>query len=296
MIKSEKEKAVEELQKVFAEAKGVYLADFTGIDVESINALRGQFRDANVNYRVIKNTLARLSIKDLNYDDLLPFFNGPTAIAYSYEDELNPGKVIEGFYKKTEKMSLKAAIVDGTVYDEATAKEIIKLPPKDQLQAIFLGTLKSPIRGFASVLNGILRNFVGVLDAMRDKMEKEGGELKPAEKTEDKAGAAEEAKPEEKPEAAEAPVEEKKTEDKAEAEPQEEKAEEKPAEKEKDEPAAEEKVEAEPVAEEVAEEPVAEEKAEEPVVEEKAEEPVAEEKAEEQVEDKKEEDKTENKE
>lgn len=194
MKKADKEIVIGELQKIFTEAKGVYLADFTGVDVESVNDLRQKFRDGNIEYRVVKNTLAKRSLEGLSYDELLPYLNGPTAIAYSYDDEIGPGKVMSDFHKETEKMVLKAAIVDGTFYDEEAVSEIVKLPSRDVLLTRLLGSMNSPITGFVGVLNGVLRNFVGVLDALREKMENEGGLVavdKPAEEAKEETVAEE---------------------------------------------------------------------------------------------------------
>ncbi len=210
MIRTEKQKTVDDLKKIFAESKGVYLADFTGINVEAISGLRREFRKANVNYKVVKNTLAKLSIKDMSLDELDEYFIGPTAIAYSSEDELSAGKIIEKFHKATKTLVIKASVIDGEVFNEEDTSKIIKLPPKDMLLAQLLGTLNSPITGFVRVLNGVIRNAVSVLDALREKMEKEGGALPQAEKTEEPAEAKAETVVEEPAEVEKEAAEEKK--------------------------------------------------------------------------------------
>lgn len=176
MFKEEKEKIVADLTKIFAEAKGVYLTDFSGINVDTINDLRRQFRQENIDYRVVKNTLTRLSIKDLPLEDLRPFLDGPTGIAFSYEDPLLPGKLIEKFHKETNLMPIKAALIEGSVYDKDMAEKIVNLPSRDTLIAQLLGTLQSPISGLAMVLSGLLRNLVGVLDAIKQKQEEGEGQ------------------------------------------------------------------------------------------------------------------------
>lgn len=171
MNREEKEKIVADLNKIFAEAKGVYLTDFSGINVDTINDLRRQFRQENIDYRVVKNTLTRLAIKNLPLEDLRPFLDGPTGIAFSYEDPLLPGKLIEKFHKETDLMPIKAALIEGLVYGKALAEKIANLPSRDTLIAQLLGSLQSPILGLAMVLNGLLRNLVGVLEAIKRKQE-----------------------------------------------------------------------------------------------------------------------------
>lgn len=178
MTREEKEQEVAEISKIFAEAKCVYLTDFTGINVDTINKLRGEFRENNINYRIVKNTLTRLSIKDLPLDGLLAHLDGPTALAFSFEDALTPGKVISKFNKKTDLMPIKAALIDGEVYDQSMTMKIVSLPTRDELISKMLSTLNSPITGLVRVMNGVLQNLVGVLDAVRVKKESESGEDK----------------------------------------------------------------------------------------------------------------------
>ncbi len=174
MLKNEKETVVEELQKVFSEAKGVYLTDFTGINVSMVNELRKNFRDGNVEFRVVKNTLARRSLRGSSLDGLLQHLIGPTALAYSDKDSMAPAKIIDKFRKKTDLLSIKAAVVDGVVFDQEDMEKIVKLPSRNELVAKMLGSLNAPITGIVGVLSGVLRNFVGVLSAVKDKKEQEG--------------------------------------------------------------------------------------------------------------------------
>jgi len=174
MIRKEKEKIVAELKQVFSDSKGLYLTDFTGIDVASINELRREFRQNNITYRVIKNTLARRSVKEINLDELYKYLDGPTGIAYSYDDGLAPGKLIIGFQKKSDLLPIKAALIEGEVYDRKMAERIVALPPRDVLLGSLLRALNSPVTGFVMVLGGLLRNLVGVFDQIREQKEKQG--------------------------------------------------------------------------------------------------------------------------
>ncbi len=175
MLKKDKEKVVEELHKVFAEAKGVYLADFTGINVEIVNDLRKKFRENNVEYRVVKNTLAQRSLEGGSFGELLQHLNGPTALAYSFEDSVVPAKIIDKFHKETDLLSIKAGVVEGVIIDKDDVAKIVVLPSRDELLTKMLGTLNSPITGLVGVLSGLIRNLVGVLAAVKNKIEKESG-------------------------------------------------------------------------------------------------------------------------
>jgi len=199
MLKNEKETVVEELQKVFSEAKGVYLTDFTGINVRMVNELRKNFRDGNVEYRVIKNTLARRSLQGGSLDGLLQYLNGPTALAYSNEDSLAPVKIIDKFQKETKLLLIKAAVVDGVIFDQEDMEKIVKLPSRKELLARLLGSLNSPVTGLVGVLSGVLRNLVGVLSAVKDKKEQGGESSGVEDQKEPGSKVVEQSAPESKP-------------------------------------------------------------------------------------------------
>ena len=101
--------------------------------------------------------------------------NGPTALAYSFEDSVLPAKIINKFYKETDLLSIKAGIVEGTYFDKDDVAKIVALPSRDEILAKMLGSLNSPITGLVSVLSGLMRNLVGVLAAVKDKTEEESG-------------------------------------------------------------------------------------------------------------------------
>jgi large subunit ribosomal protein L10 len=172
MPKPEKVAAVEEIAQKLKQAKSVFLTDFSGLNVEDINELRRSFREASVEYRVVKNTLARLSAKSAGYDDLLDYLEGPTALAFGVEDPTAPGKVITKFAKDKAKPTIKACMFEGVLIGTDRISEIINLPSKEELLAKCAFTLNAPLSGLASALNGILRNLVYVLDGVKNQKEK----------------------------------------------------------------------------------------------------------------------------
>lgn len=171
MPRPEKVAAVEALAEKLKNAKSVFLTDFTGLNVEEMNRLRKSCRGAMVEYKVVKNTLARLSAKSAGYEDLLPYLEGPTAFAFGLEDPSAPAKVITDFAKTLDKPKIKACIFEGVLIGTDRIEEIINLPTRDELLAKLLGNLNAPLFGLASVLSGLLRNFVYALQAVKDKKE-----------------------------------------------------------------------------------------------------------------------------
>lgn len=172
MPKPEKIAAVEKIAEKLKQAKSVFLTDFSGLNVEEINELRRSFREASVEYRVVKNTLARLSTKSAGYEELLDYLEGPTALAFGVKDPTAPAKVITKFAENKEKPTIKACMFEGVLIGTDRIDEIINLRSKEELLAKCASTLNAPLSGFVSTLNSILRSLVYVLDDVKNQKEK----------------------------------------------------------------------------------------------------------------------------
>src|SRR5262245_25504377 len=138
MARPEKESAVAELSREFDSAKGIYLADFTGLTVEAVEQLRTQLYSEGVSYRVVKNTLAKRAAGAASGGDLGPYFKGPTAVAISATDPIAPARVLVKFIKQHEKPALKAGFVDGRLLKAQDVQGVAALPPREVLYAQFL--------------------------------------------------------------------------------------------------------------------------------------------------------------
>ncbi len=171
MAKPEKEQIVAELADKLKEAKSLLLTDFTGLNVEEISELRTQLREAEVEYHIVKNTLARLSVEQLGLTQLLEHITGPIAIAMSHNDPIAPAKVITEFSKKIDKPTLKAYFLDGDVYQGEQIKELAKLPSHEALMGQLVGTIASPLSGFVTALNNLLQQIVIVLNEIKNQKE-----------------------------------------------------------------------------------------------------------------------------
>jgi large subunit ribosomal protein L10 len=163
--------AVEEVAEQIRQAKSVFLTDFSGLNVEQINDLRKSFKGASVQYRVVKNTLARLSAKSAGCEELIEYFEGPTALAFGMEDPVAPVKIITKFAKENEKLKIKACLFEGVLIGTDRIGEITNLPSKEELLAKLAGTLNAPISNLVFSLNGIIRKLVYALDAVMKQKE-----------------------------------------------------------------------------------------------------------------------------
>ena len=168
-ILEEKKNIVKQLTDKIANSKTVILVDYRGLTVEQDTELRTALRKANVNYEVVKNTLTRFAMNNNGYGEIDTYLNGPTAIAYSYEDVVAPAKVIAEFAKKFEHLEVKIGIVEGEVFDKSKISALAELPSREELIAKLLAGFNSPIAGFVNVLNGNLRGLVVALNAIAEK-------------------------------------------------------------------------------------------------------------------------------
>ena len=158
-----KKAAVEALSAKIKDATSVVFVDYKGITVAQDAALRKQFRDAGVEYSVVKNTLTRFAAKENGYD-FTEVLNGTTAMASTTGDPIAPARIVCEFARKNKlkTLSIKGGVVEGSVLSAAELNGFGELPSKNALVASVLGTFLAPISSLAFVLDQI-------------RIEKEGG-------------------------------------------------------------------------------------------------------------------------
>ncbi len=169
MPRPEKVKTVEALRNRFSNSRGIVLADFTGLTVAEVNELRRKCKSAKVEYSVVKNTLARIAVKQANLDVLTEYFEGPVAVATSAEDSIAPVKVLDEFSKQVQKLTLKAGYIDGKVFAPKELKAIAALPPREVLLGQVIGAIQSPLAQIVWTIEGVLRNLVSIIDQAAQK-------------------------------------------------------------------------------------------------------------------------------
>jgi len=168
----QKEHIVQEMTEKFRKATGVYLVDFSGMDVNTTTALRKTLREKNVEYRVLKNTLAMLSFHQAGIKDLDEFLTGVNAYAISYDDPSAPIKLLEEQKQFKEKLKYKAAYFDGTVVGPDKVETLAKLPSRAELIGQFVSMINSPLVKLVGTLNGALASLVNVLKSLEEKKNK----------------------------------------------------------------------------------------------------------------------------
>ncbi|MBW2514814.1 MAG: 50S ribosomal protein L10 [Deltaproteobacteria bacterium] len=171
MKKDKKKLITANLNQRFSKSKVVIVTDYKGLDVMAINALRRKLREADVEYQVAKNTLLIRASEGTGVDGIKDYFVGPSAIAISYEDPVSPAKVLTEFAKENQKLEIKAGVMGDKVLDIAAIKSLASLPSREVLLGQVLSAMNGVPTAFVRVLSGVTRNFLNVLNAIKDQKE-----------------------------------------------------------------------------------------------------------------------------
>jgi len=133
--------------------------------------LRAKFREANIEYQVIKNTMLRLASEGTDVEVIRDSFKGPSAIALSYEDPVAPAKILTDFAKTNDKLEIKIGVMNGKVLDFAAIKALSDLPSREQLLATLLSAMNGVPRALVTALGDVPRRMVNVLQAIKEQKE-----------------------------------------------------------------------------------------------------------------------------
>lgn len=171
MERSDKQVAIDQIRDQFSKMSSAVFLDFTGMTVEEVSKLRGQFRQRGVTYKVLKNTLVKKALEDQKYiGGLSKVLKGTTGVAWSFEEPSAAARVVKEFIKENEKLKVKAGLMDGTVLDaKAVENQLASLPSRDEARAMLLATFNAPAQTFVRLINAPGQNMVLVLEAKRNK-------------------------------------------------------------------------------------------------------------------------------
>lgn len=173
MLKERKIQIVEELTNALSKSPLVLLTDYKGMSVEEITRLRTELYKVNSKYRVVKNTLLKIALKNvkMDFEEMNSALEGTTALLYSEGDSVLALKALYKFINEHKKPVVKCGTMDNKFITAEQAKEFSKLPPREVLLAQLVGQMQAPIYGLHAVLSGILRKPLYVLNAIKDTKE-----------------------------------------------------------------------------------------------------------------------------
>jgi len=167
--RTEKEQVIQELQEEFNRAKAIVFTDYRGLTVAELSDLRSLLREGNFEYKIIKNTLAKIASEGTSVSAAKDAFKGPVGIAISYDDPVLTVKKILEYSKKNDKLKVGIGLIEGAVCAAQDLKAVADLPPRNVLLAIMAGGFKSPLNKLGWLLNATLSSFVNALEALKNK-------------------------------------------------------------------------------------------------------------------------------
>ena len=165
----QKEQILSDTSERIREVQGLYLADFKGMSVEKLSLLRKKCRDQKVQFRVIKNTLLKRAFNARGITALDEFLVGPTGLVFSTVSEMSPAKILSDFAKEHELPRIKAAVVNGRLYDSKQVSKLAALPSREVLLSQVLGTLIAPMTTFLAAIEAT----IALPAVMADVLERE---------------------------------------------------------------------------------------------------------------------------
>lgn len=171
MPKAEKLELVAKFKEYMDSANAVVLSDYSGLTVDQMNKLRKSLREKEVRYLIAKNTLLKIAAESSGggLEQLADYWNGPTAVAFTDGDPSAGAKTLFEFAKSTKKLGkpeFKAGVVDGVFYDKSQLERLAKLPGRDEMLAMVVGVITSPLSSLVGTLDGIIREFIMTVDAI----------------------------------------------------------------------------------------------------------------------------------
>ncbi|MDQ3986469.1 MAG: 50S ribosomal protein L10 [Actinomycetota bacterium] len=163
MPRPDKVEAVKEITERFKNSEGAILTEYRGLTVGEMAEVRRALRDSAADYKVLKNTLARIAVRELGHDELVELLQGPTAIAFFTGDAADAAKALDDAAKKFPVLSIKGGLLAGKVMGAEQARELAKLEPRDVQLAKIAMMMNSPVQQLANVLSALLRDLGSML-------------------------------------------------------------------------------------------------------------------------------------
>lgn len=169
MEKAQKVTVVDDLKEKLSRADATFVAEYQGIKAVEMNEMRRALRAASIDLKVIRNTLSRRALKGTPVEALSGHLKGPMAIAISYKDAAGAAKALTQFAKDQPKLKLKVGTLGSKVISLDEIRGLAELPPREVLLGRMLGSMMSPVSGFARVLAGVPTKLLYALNAIKDQ-------------------------------------------------------------------------------------------------------------------------------
>ena len=171
LTRDQKEKLVEEISEKIKESTTTVVCDYKGVTVPEMQEVRKKLRESNARMQVLKKTLTKLAYEKAGIELDVTAMEGQSALVFGGDDEVTAPKVLAGVAKENENFKILAGTLENSVMNEQEIMALAKLPGKEELLGMVVGTINAPISSFVQVMAGNLRNLVGVLNAVKETKE-----------------------------------------------------------------------------------------------------------------------------
>jgi large subunit ribosomal protein L10 len=194
MQKADKERVVADLTEKLRNSDTMIVADYRGLTMPQIDALRSKLIDNGARFTVVKNTLTRRAAEAAGADQLLALLEGPSAIAFveADGDAVAVAKALADSARDTKVLAIRGGVMQGRVISGADVEELAKLPPLDVLRGQVIGAIIAPLNAIAGLINAPLQNLYGLIDARIEQLQEHGEGVSDTTETADEAAAADE--------------------------------------------------------------------------------------------------------
>jgi large subunit ribosomal protein L10 len=162
---------VDEIRAKLGAADAVFVTEYRGLKVSRLQALRSELRSVGAEYKVFKNTLARIAAVEADREVLVELLSGPSGLVFSGPDAAATAKSLREFSRTNEQLVVKGALLNGQLLDQRAVFALASLPSREVMLAQLAGLIAAPMVNFASVLNAVPRNFAYGLKALVDQRE-----------------------------------------------------------------------------------------------------------------------------
>jgi large subunit ribosomal protein L10 len=181
--KEDKERVIDELTEKLRNSDTMIVADYRGLTMPQIDALRGKLLESGAKFSVVKNTLTRRAAEAAGADALLALLEGPSAIAFveTDGDAVAVAKALADSARDTKILEIRGGVMQGRVISGSDVEELAKLPPLDVLRGQVIGAILAPLNAIAGLVNAPLQNLYGLLDARIEQLQSETPESHSAE-------------------------------------------------------------------------------------------------------------------
>lgn len=164
-----KEKLISELSDGLDRAKSAVFVDYKGLKVKETEELRRDLRAKSVDFKIVKNSLFRIVLKEKNIEVQDGILDRPLGVAMGFQDEVVPAKALSDFAKSHETLEIMGGLLDKEYINEGKISQLAALPSREELYAKLVGTIAAPLSGFVNVAAGNLKGIINVMRAKADK-------------------------------------------------------------------------------------------------------------------------------